>query len=652
MLTLQIKELFELSKYTDIVDSDIKVMTPNGLKKIYGVDITSYDSNVLILKTNKHELMCSPDHLIKSNNKWVKAKDFKINDIVDTKYGKFNIKEILLTNKKEDLLDLHVDGSEYYTNDIVSHNSSFQETIDFSLFGIVRGKERKRIPLKEIPNRTNKSLLTSIKYINDDNDTIGIERGLEPTRMKIEVNENDITNRFKKMSVDDRENFIGINYDIYKSFVSMSLNDFANFINLDPETKRKLLNRLFNLEEIDEYYDITKNIIKNNQKIIDNIIINISNNNLSIDKYKKNVENIKEKKSDFIEKEEIKEKLLSNKSLFTEQRENIKDLSEIYNTLSESIKSNSILMESKKDRYRELSLEIKNLNEKIEIFDTGVCPLCKTELKSDKHDHNKKTILEKKEILLKDISDEKESILNLKKRKEDEWKERYNIKSEVMKLKKYHTELKFELKELKSKYENFDIDNKAIIEISKNIEELNTNNEELSIKKIELDDKNDRYKKLLEIFSNEGIRKNIISNIVKPINISISKYLNELESQYRVELNDNFDADIYERYVDILHPESLSTGESRKVNIAIALSYLEVIRKIKKINILFLDEVFANIDMENIDIVLRTLKKFSKDNNINIVIVNHSPVDIGLFDRIIKIEKDMFSNIKEEPINI
>jgi hypothetical protein len=33
MLTLKIEDLYELSKFTDILKSDIKVTTPDGLKK-------------------------------------------------------------------------------------------------------------------------------------------------------------------------------------------------------------------------------------------------------------------------------------------------------------------------------------------------------------------------------------------------------------------------------------------------------------------------------------------------------------------------------------------------------------------------------------------------------------------------------------------
>ena len=45
--------------------------------------------------------------------------------------------------------------------------SSFQQSFDFSVFGIVRGKNGKRVPQTILPNRINKNLETEIEFINN-----------------------------------------------------------------------------------------------------------------------------------------------------------------------------------------------------------------------------------------------------------------------------------------------------------------------------------------------------------------------------------------------------------------------------------------------------------------------------------------------------
>ncbi len=526
--------------------------------------------------------------------------------------------------------------------------SSFQESIDYSLFGIVRGKERKRISLKDLPNRINGSLFTKIVFYNNNDDLVSIERGLEPLKLKVELNGNDITSRFKVMDLDQRESLIGMNYEIYKSFISMSLNDFANFINLDPDTKRKLLNRLFSLEELDNYFEITKEIIKNNKRSIENLQLEISRNIKTIGIYENNIKNIQRSNDESSTKDEIKEKILNKKSRFVELQENIKDLSEVINDKNNDLNNRTELLNSKNNNLNKIDYSLDDIKNKIDIYKSGTCPICGNDLKNDLHSLD--TLIEIKSNIEKDKSDQILDIFNYKKETKIVWLEKKKLVEQRNNLKQEFAELGYDLKLLKGEYDSYDKNNIAIKELYDNIKKLEESNIQLkeTIKKIESD--NEKYSNLNEIFSLTGIRKNIIKNIVDPINDYLSNYLDEMDSEYRVVLNDEFDADIYERFINKIHPESLSSGETRKINIAIALSYLEIIRKMRKNNLLFLDEVFANIDSDNIDILLRILKKFSRKYNINIVIVNHSPVDTNLFDRIIKIDKKIFSMIDEQPL--
>lgn len=648
MLTIQMKDIFELSKYVDILKSDIKVMTPSGLKKIYGVDITSYNSDVIIIKTRKHELMCSPDHLIKSNNDWIKSKNFKINDPVDTKYGTFNIKEISILDKKEDLLDLHVDGNEYYTNDILSHNSSLLESIDFALYNIVRGKNSKRVPLHILPNRINKNLETEIDFVNWNNDNIIINRKLNPKGFKISINGIDKTDDHDKLSQQDRDDILGIEYSTYKSLVSLNLADFANFINLDTETKRKLLNKLFNIEEIDSYQSIAKELLKNSYKRKEKIETAILTNENTINTYRNNIQIILEKSGNDIDKKDIKEKILKYKSEFIPLKNEIKELRDIVHEISPVIKSKTEVLNVQKNKIMEDEFNLNELGKKIDIFKHGNCPFCGSILTDDIH----KTELDN---LLETYDEHKDSLLNLKRNYNDirletssKLNERKNLLNEINEKEIRYDLIKDELKDLRNQYDK-DPDSISIIELNKNIDELENNNIKLNKALDKINEKIDKQEKIVEILSEKGIRRNIIKTVVDPINEHLAKYLIELESIYNVKLDDSFDAIIKERYMDDIHSETLSTGEDRKINVAIALSYMEmVISMNKKTNILFMDEVFASVDPDNIDLMLKVLRDFSNRNKINVIIVNHSTFDNTKFDRVINIEKSMgYSQIKE-----
>ena len=148
------------------------------------------------------------------------------------------------------------------------------------------------------------------------------------------------------------------------------------------------------------------------------------------------------------------------------------------------------------------------------------------------------------------------------------------------------------------------------------------------------------------IFGEDGVKKAIIAGIIKPINHFIKENVKTMGLPFDVQLDETFTAEIKMLGVPIEH-DSLSTGETKKINIAILIAYLKLIRTKKHINILFLDEVFASIDIEGIDSILGLLKSFANDYNINIFVVHHAILSQEMFDRIIKINKDIFSSVEE-----
>ena len=115
---------------------------------------------------------------------------------------------------------------------------------------------------------------------------------------------------------------------------------------------------------------------------------------------------------------------------------------------------------------------------------------------------------------------------------------------------------------------------------------------------------------------------------------------------FQVKLDENFNAEIKQFTYEVEH-DTLSTGETRKLNLAILVAYLKLIRTKRNINILFLDEVFSSIDLEGIESILHLLKDFATSYNVNIFVVHHAIMNKEYFDRIIQIEKNIFSEIKE-----
>ena len=527
-----------------------------------------------------------------------------------------------------------------------SGKSAIMESIDIALFNQVRGKESSKIPLKTFPNRINKNLEVDIDFINNNNDFIKIRKKIDPNDLYVEVNEQNYTERFKLLNVLDKEKLIGFNYSTFKSFISLSMNDFLNFIHLKPEDKRNLLNRLFNLERIDDMQSITKEIMLQNKKEIEKLTIEIS----SIDKELNNIMVIiKSNKNDDIKvsKDDIKTKIIETKNKYTVIQNDIKNLNNKISDFQVKIQEyKNIINISDSENIRRRT-ELSEVKSKIKIFESGKCPYCYSDLSDDEHIKLLDELKIKNEELTNKILENESKIQYYTDENKSLIKQSRLLEDTLSDYNEQLIEIKSDAKSLKNQYDNYVNDDNVIVEQLKENGKLLLNDKKNKLNRIkELKNDINSLKDLYKILGEDGARKTIISSLVPPINSYLNKSLKSINYPYRVILNDNFDAEIYDKG-ELIHSETPSNGEIRMLNICIAISYIEMIRKNKDINVLFLDEVFSSIHKDNINLILNILKDFALKNKLNLVLVHHGleELDLKIFNKIISVEKSMFSDI-------
>jgi DNA repair exonuclease SbcCD ATPase subunit len=159
-----------------------------------------------------------------------------------------------------------------------SGKSTIRDVIDLCLFNKVPGKRKKYTPNSSLPNRHNRSLYAGLEFETHNNDNMIIMRYIEPTKNKIFINNLDETDYYRKLTTEQKEHIIGYSYDTFKSFISMSMTDFKNFIVLKNTEKVNLVNKLFNLEKLDQLSTVTKDYIKEIDKAIELNQNKLSNN--------------------------------------------------------------------------------------------------------------------------------------------------------------------------------------------------------------------------------------------------------------------------------------------------------------------------------------------------------------------------------------
>jgi len=558
--------------------------------------------------------------------------------------NEIGIKGFKSFGNNEQILKLNTEKGELIllTGSNGNGKSSFIESFEYTLYGKVKSMKRKKwATLSTLPNRINNELQNRIRFISNGTE-VEVIRGINPGTLKLIENglEND---RAGKANLDEKiENYIGMDIETFKSFISMSINDFKNFISLSNEEKQLLLDKLFNLEVINILNQILKDINKTNKLQLAKYDSEISTLNDSISSIQRSIEKAIEKEKLNIQSEidDIKKQIEDRKSEYQSLKEKVEKIKTKENELKKEL-------DSEKEQYINLNSEIKSAQKDIDLYDSGKCPTCGTDFDND-HFHNLKDVLLEKKRSLESLRSEIESnIKNIKEKQE-------KLQSISDTTNKYFNDITYLLRNYKSQIEKLqsqkDRDsgqsNVNITEFENTIKELESKKETSSEYQTICKEKESYYKELTKVFGEDGVKRSIISSIIKPINHFIAENVKKMNLPFQVQLDETFTAQIKQFGTQIEH-DSLSCGETRKINISIMISYLRLIRNKRFINILFLDEVFSGLDIESIENTISLLKSFSEECKINIFVVHHSIMNHQYFDRIVKIEKNVFSTIEE-----
>lgn len=532
-----------------------------------------------------------------------------------------------------------------------SGKSTIKQSIELSLFGKVLGKKEKKLALTKLPNRRNGGLFTGIEFENHKGDNIKMNRYIKPNDFEMFVNEEPYKDKYRLMSEKQREELIGYSFEVFKSFISLNINGFKDFISLSKEDKANLLNKLFNIDILDEYLNIVKSKERDNQKSIELCDNKIYENEYRIDEYRQTLINIKNKQKIDVESklQELKSEILENKPRFDELKILIDECDTEMVKIKKKFSKLNILESGKEKEKNKLEVKLDNINEKIVHYESGSCPLCDTDLGDHDHILILEGLKDDRVKISKSITDVKtylERCILEDAKLSNQNNNAYNTKSKYT---EEYNELRNKLGILNNQYKTLknQKEDTSVVNIQSNIDKLKLENNEYNETLINLNSKSDTYDELKAILSTNGVRLSMIKNIITPVNKYLNNFLIELNSEYKAVLDENFDATIYELDTLEIDPDTMSKGEDRKVNIAIALSYLKIVLDKKLSNIMFLDEIFDGLDTDNIDLVSNILKNLSREYDMNIIIVNHNnPRNDDFYDKIYETSKDVFSDIE------
>ena len=112
-------------KFEEIYDvSDYEIMTDTGWEDVQKVCKTVPYEIYKMELNNDIFLKCADDHIVYNEGKEIFVKDLKRGMSINTDNGLSECSFVENTNVKESMYDIQVNGNKYYTNGILSHNTT------------------------------------------------------------------------------------------------------------------------------------------------------------------------------------------------------------------------------------------------------------------------------------------------------------------------------------------------------------------------------------------------------------------------------------------------------------------------------------------------------------------------------------------------
>ena len=511
--------------------------------------------------------------------------------------------------------------------------SSIKEALTVSIYG--RSAIRK---MKDIPNWINRNAYTNVKFVTNSGEIIELDRGIDPNFSDIKINGSHF-NLPDKRKVDEfiEEELARIPFSVFCNTISLSFDDFKSFVNLSKDDKRKIIDRIFGIDILSDMRSKVKEELKENKSELDILAATLKSSQSNLLTYNSQLDALKEKLSK--KKEELTDKLtisIANKKVEVDTA-----LVEKTN-LKEKIDSQTSVNNTAQEELSKIKSEIKDLSNRLLIYAKNRCPHCLNDLHSDSSIEIKEKI-ESKIIKLKESLEDKQKLANeINESLTALLLDRSDIDSNYF-------DKRAELKALESSLEAAQENDgsEEISSISGIIKSLENQISEDTQATSQLNSTRSIALSLDDLLSENGIKRDMIDRIIPTLNARILEISEKLEFKFSFEFDNEFDPHI--TYLGMqISPESLSSGQRKKMNLIVLLAFIEIIKmKHSTMNVMFLDEIFSSLDKTNVYRVISILKDYSTKYNMTIFVVSHESLPEELFDhRICVTQNDHFSEME------
>lgn len=519
-----------------------------------------------------------------------------------------------------------IDLNRSSTTLVGGHNGSGKSTIVEALTYALYGKSLKKVKLAGLINAINKKkMLVSVVFAKNGH-TYKVVRGEKPKVFEIWCD----GEQYKETAAarDNQaqlEYILGIDFKMFTQVIVLNKERYVPFMDLDAAARRKVVEDVLDISIFSTAAEIVKEQLRT------------CTTGIQTTQYELTVQT---GKKDNLEKL-IAESSANNDMLIQQQREIIAEaLARVdYITPKVDVEQPQIQadlahiqsqikpIKDKKSEFEtfraEFNTKIRQLKSELTACNQQNCPTCKQALPkkfADDHILKLKDQLTQYENSVVECSTEIDSLIGMEQILGQEQQSINNRQSALNALvmeknecirRAYAAENMITKLNAVSNVDGYREELLAQVEV---IDSINTS---LSLQFVN----EEQLKIMRDLLKDDGIKSHIISEYLDFLNDRINKYLYAMDFYLNITLDSGFNDTIHNSQYDGFSYENLSTGQKCRVNIAIWLALLEIasIKNSIATNLLFIDEIFENLDQDGVQLVMKLVKSKLNDKNVFVI---------------------------------
>ena len=592
-------------------------------------------------------LECADDHIVFTQYyDEIFVKNLIPNEsYIMTNSGPSLVKYVTSYDEYENMYDISVNSNNhrFYTNGILSHNSTMLDALCFVLFN----KAFRKIVKNQLINSTNeKECLVEIEF-NISNKEYKVIRGIKPNIFEIWIdgvlqNQVAASNDQQKYLEDT---ILKLNYKSFTQIVILGSASFVPFMQLSTAHRREVVEDLLDIKIFSSMNSILKEKIKNSnekikeftllEKLIDEKILMQTEFIEELEKRGK--KNIEQKQNKIQELSDLEVSVNDEIDLIQKKVITLNSQLEEFSDATTKLKKLTSLKGKIQQKVISISEEHKFFNE------NSVCSTCKQSIEEEFR-LNKVNEIETNSKHLKEGYVELEKTIDDEEKREEQFiqisKEITRLNNEISKDNVCISNYRKNIKELQNEIQT----------ITEQFENKNIETEKLKSLYKEKEDnfkKKSKYKETVNYFDfaqllmkDGGVKSKIIQKYIPLMNQQINKYLQMMEFYINFTLDDEFKENIKSPIHEDFSYESFSEGEKMRINLAILFTWREIARMKNSVscNILLFDEVFdSSLDDFGTDYFTKIIKYVIKDTNV--FVISHKNGLEDKFDNVLEFKK-------------